>query len=116
MKTSLNAKLVAKDVISKVRKGEKIRYGEIIRKRGYKKSISLQPTKVTETASYKAEMDPFIQAMLKERDMAIKRMSKVRSKAKYRDLTDSIDKLTKNIQLLNGGKTSNDEVVMRWGK
>jgi hypothetical protein len=112
---SENAKAVAREVIETVRKGKKVNKGAIIRKHGYAKSVSVMPQKVTETKSYKEEIAPIVLAMEQERDAAIKAMKKKRSKAKYRDMVDAVDKLTKNIQLLTGGKTSNDELVMRWG-
>lgn len=110
---SENAKAVAREVSETLRKGGKVVLGKIIEKH-YSKSTSKSPTVVTETKSYKEEMAPFIQAMIDEREAAIERMKKMRNKAKYRDLTDSIDKLTKNIQLLTGGKTDNSEIKITW--
>ena len=74
-------------------------------KAGYSKRTARNPKTVTETKEFKEAVDPFVEKMIKERDAAIARMHKIRSKAKYRDLTDSIDKMTKNIQLLTGGDT-----------
>jgi len=44
----------------------------------------------------------------------MKRLPKVRAKAKYRDLMDGLDKTTKNIQLLSGKETSREDVTYRW--
>ena len=104
---SLSAKNVAKDISESVGKGKKIILGEILKKNGYSESTSKTPSRVTETISFKEEINPVVRAMERERDAAIKMMSKVRNKAKYRDFADAIDKLTKNIQLLTGGRTEN---------
>lgn len=104
--TSINAQKVAQDVMKAVRKGQKVVLGKIIEKR-YSKSVSKSPTKVTETKSYKDEMRPIVEQLEVERQAIIKRLSHVRNKAKYRDLIDGLDKTTKNIQLLTGGKTEN---------
>ena len=104
---SLSAKNVAKDISESVGKGKKIILGEILKKNGYSESTSKTPSRVTDTASFKEEINPVVRAMERERDAAIKMMSKVRNKAKYRDFADAIDKLTKNIQLLTGGRTEN---------
>lgn len=110
---SLNAEAVAKEVVQTIRKGKKVVLGKIIEKR-YSKSVSKSPTKVTETKSYKNVMKPIVEQLEIERQAIIDRLSKVRSKAKYRDLIDGLDKTTKNIQLLNGGKTSNEGIQISW--
>lgn len=111
---SENARAVAQEIIATVRKGEKVNKGKILRKHGYSKHVSRQPTKVTETQSFKDVIDPVAKAMMRERDAAIALLSKRIDKAKYRDLVDGIDKLTKNVQLLTGGNTSNDKIKFGW--
>ncbi|HKO54851.1 MAG TPA: hypothetical protein VJ276_03170 [Thermoanaerobaculia bacterium] len=111
---SENAKAVAHEVIETVRKGEKVSIRKIAPKHGYSKATADHAAKITETESYKSVIDPFIQAMKDERDAAIKEAAKKRGNASYRDAIDSIDKLTKNIQLLSGGKTANDQITMTW--
>lgn len=101
------AKRVAHEVIKNVSKGKRVSKKKILLAHGYAPSVAKMPGKVMDTKSYKSVMDPFVDRMLAERDAIIARMPKVRSKAKYRDLTDGLDKLTKNIQLLTGGSTAN---------
>ena len=108
---SINAKAVAKEVSETLRKNKKVILGKIIRKKGYAKSTSEKPKLITETNSYKEEMKPFIDELIEERDRARKEMKSKISKAKYRDLTDAIDKLTKNIQLLSGGSTDRVAII-----
>lgn len=103
---SENAKAVAQKVISEVGKGRKVSLRKIIREKGYSASVADSPKKVTETEAYKETITPFIEKMTKERDRIITALeSKNLSKEKYRDMIDGLDKLTKNIQLLNGGET-----------
>lgn len=111
--SSLNAEATAKEISESIRKGKKIVLGKIIEKR-YSKSTSKSPQRVTQTKSYQDVMRPIIEQLEEERQRAISQLRKKISKAKYRDLTDAVDKITKNIQLLNGGKTSNDELKITW--
>lgn len=104
--SSENAKAVAMEVSENLRKGKRVILGKIIAKR-YSKSTSKSPQIVTETKSYKEAIKPIIEQLEEERQRAIKTLKSRISKAKYRDLTDAIDKLTKNIQLLGGKPTEN---------
>ena len=113
---SENARAVAEEVRLKVSKGEKIVMGKIIKKHGYSDGISKQPIRVRKTQSYQKEIKPIVDRLIIERDRAIKALKGKISKAKYRDLTDAIDKLTKNIQLLSGGKTGREEMTIKWDK
>lgn len=103
------AKAVAHEVIANLSKpqGKRKSKKAILAAHGYKPSIQESPSIVTNTKSYQETIQPFVQRMVIERDRAIGAMARKISKAKYRDLTDSIDKLTKNIQLLTGGSTQN---------
>ncbi len=85
-----------------------------LRKAGYSSNTARTPKKMTNTKSYQDEINPVVKAMEAEREAIIKRLPKVRNAAKYRDLTDGLDKMTKNIQLLNGGKTSNEGLQISW--
>lgn len=111
---SVNAKAVAQEISETLGKGKKVNLGKILKKYGYSDSTSKTPKNVLDTESFKTEIDPFVKAMIEERDAVILRMKKVRGKAKYRDLTDALDKITKNIQLLNGGKTANEVIQISW--
>lgn len=101
---SENAAAVAAEIMEKVRKGEKINKQQIQKKHGYSAS-SAKSMKAMKTKTYQKKIKPIIQAMIEERNAAIAAMKRKRSKAKYRDLTDAIDKFTKNIQLLGGQPT-----------
>lgn len=102
---SVRAKAVAMEVSDAIGKKQPVDLGKIIRKQGYSKSTSKTPKRVTETKSYKAVMKPIVEQLEEERQRAVELLKGQISKAKYRDLVDGVDKLTKNIQLLTGKET-----------
>lgn len=106
--SSINAKKVAKEVSENLGKGKKVILGEILRKNGYSESTSLTPSNVTETKSYKEVVNPIIDRWIDERDRLTNELSKRDlSKERYETIMKSVDLITKNIQLLSGGKTEN---------
>ena len=112
---SNNAKNVAKKVLEKIGKGKRVNLGKIAREVGYADNTADNPKIITETKSYQDEIKPFVDKMIKERDRAAKAMSlKDLDQVTYDKLSDVIDKLTKNIQLLNGGKTESNEMIIKW--
>ena len=60
----------------------------------------------------KEAMKGIVEQLEVERQRAIKRLSKTINEAKYRDLNDGIDKLTKNIQLLSGKPTDRQDNIL----
>ena len=110
-KRSENAKAVAREVRERVRNGKKVILGEIIKNHGYSEAVSVIPQRVTQTKSYQEEIQPFVLAMVKERDKALKEAKKKRGKAQYHQLIEAVDKLNKNIQLLTGGRTGDETIV-----
>lgn len=106
---------VAQEVISEVRKGKIPNKQVIQRKHGYSAS-SARAMKATRTRAYKETMRPLLERLEEERDRAISMLKGRISKAKYRDLIDGLDKITKNIQLLSGGRTGDETIVINWEK
>ena len=104
-KNSENAKAVASEILQTIRKGKKVVIGTIMRRHGYSESVSKIPGKVVETQSFQEVISPVVKKMIAERDKVLVAMVKKRGRAKYRDLIDAVDKLTKNIQLLSGRAT-----------
>lgn len=103
-----NAKEVAKKVSENLRKGKRVILGKILKEQGYAESTSKSPTMVTETKSYKEAINPIVKRWERERERITKTLeSKDLTDEKYKDLIDSLDKITKNIQLLSGGNTEN---------
>lgn len=111
---SVNAKAVAQEVMENLGKGKKVSVSAIARKRGYSPASAKNPKLITGTKTFKDEVAPMVEAMRKEREAIMKRLPKVRAKAKYRDLVDGVDKLTKNIQLLKGKETGKESVTFKW--
>ncbi len=108
--TSIPAQEVAKEVLNTVRNGEIPNLQKIQRKHGYSRN-SAKSMKATETNTYKEIIEKgqevVVAQLEEERTEILKRMKKTRNKAKYRDLTYAMDIVTKNHQLLTGGKTEN---------
>lgn len=101
------ARAVAQEVMAEVGKGRRPILRKIARKHGYSQHVADSPKKITKTKAYQEVLAPLVVRLEKERDAVIERLEKTRSKAKYRDLIDGLDKLTKNLQLLTGGATQN---------
>lgn len=105
---SLNAKAVAMEVIETIGKGKKVNHGEIIRKHGYSKSISISPEKVVNTKSYQSVISQALGKMENVRNKALIALEKRdMTKEKATTLITAVDIMTKNVQLLNGRATDN---------
>jgi 16S rRNA C967 or C1407 C5-methylase (RsmB/RsmF family) len=110
---SIIAKEVAKKVVENLRKGKKPVLGKIAREVGYAKSTSLHPNQITETKSYKEITEPILNRYLKEEERIMAAMEKKNlTKEQYRTLSNSIDTIRKQIQLLSGERTGNESVVV----
>jgi len=107
-KRSINAKAVAKDVKTNIRKRTKIVLGKILEKRGYSKSVQTHPDRVTNTESYKEEMFDFLKWAEREEKKVCKEMSKKNlSKIHYLDLTRALVEIRKQVALAGGKPTDN---------
>lgn len=78
---------------------------QALREADYSEAVIQQPAKVFNSLGFRRIAEPLIKRLEIERERALVLMSKKIAKATYRDLADSVDKLTKNIQLLSGGAT-----------
>ncbi len=108
---SINAQNVAKEVSENIRKGKKVKLGEIIKKNGYSESTSESPQRVTETDSYKEAINPIVNEWVKERNRLTKELQgRDLSKERYETMMKSLDVITKNIQLLSGGNTESVKI------
>lgn len=105
---SINAQKVALRVKEKVSKGEKVNLGQLVIEQGYSKHIKRQPSKVTKTKSYQAIIVPFINRLEQHRDKLINELNaRDLTKEEYRTLSESLDRMTKSINLLSGKATEN---------
>lgn len=105
---------VAMDVLQAVRKGEKPNLQKIQLKHGYTKN-SAKAMRATLTKGYKETISSVVEGLEKERNRLIRALSKRDlSNEKYKDMMDGVDKLTKNIQLLNGGATERQSLAINF--
>ena len=103
---SIDAQNVAKEVLEILGKNKKIVLGKIIKKNGYAQNTADNPLNVTTTKSFQAVTEPVVKKWLVIRMNLTKELErKDLSEESMRDITDTLDKLTKNIQLLTGGET-----------
>jgi hypothetical protein len=106
-------KIVVKKISENIRNKKIKNKGEILRESGYSNEVSKKPKQVLESKGVKEELKPFVDEMISERNRAIKAMKiKDLDKVQYEKLSDVIDKLTKNIQLLSGKETSIEGIII----
>jgi len=80
--------------------------GKALIRAGYSKNTAKAPTKVTESKGFKEIKEPIVKQLEKELQRAINALKiKNIDQVAYEKIVDSIDKLTKNIQLLGGKPT-----------
>lgn len=77
---------------------------------GYSQSYANASTTFMSKKRVQARMKDIINELREERDQALSLMKEKRSEAKYGDLMNSTEKLTKLIQLLEGNPTERLEV------
>lgn len=78
---------------------------------GYSESSAKQQS--TLLAGIEDELDSIVSKLEKARDRAIERLEETVGKAEYRDLSNAIDKFTKQIQLLSGEATERHSVELQ---
>ncbi len=77
-----------------------------MREAGYTDATAKNPSNLTESKGFKKASDPFVQQMIAERQRLIDSLkTEELNEIRYKDKTDALDKLTKNIQLLSGEET-----------
>lgn len=80
---------------------------DAMREVGYSPKTAHNPQKVTDSKGFKEEARPIVEQLIKQRQLALYMLKGKINEATYRDLTNGIDVLTKNIQLLSGKPTEN---------
>lgn len=87
-------------------KGNTKTLGEMLREAGYEESIAKNPYRILGSETVQEGISDVVGAMEKERNRALAALaSKNLDEVGYEKITDVIDKLTKNIQLLGGKPT-----------
>lgn len=102
--------LQKKAVIKLVENGRSV--SKAMRDAGYSKNTAVVPQKLTESKGFKELAEPIVEQLKKRRKQAIKQITKKKLKGtSAKDLTDIVDKLTKNIQLLSGKATESFQIA-----
>lgn len=89
-------------------------WAAILKEAGYSPSICNSPSRVHKKKNFKAAVGTIIERMEEEREKALKAMAGKRDTASYAELAATIDKFTKNIQLLGGKSTENLDHTFNW--
>ena len=106
---------MAKRVSEAIGQGKKVVLGEIARDVGYAEGTSRNPQQITRSIAYRQAINDFLPIAEKARQNAIDAIAKRNmNKEKLPAVTDAMDKLTKNIQLLSGSSTENNAVQVSW--
>lgn len=112
---SIAAKKVGERVLESIGKGERPILGQIAREVGYSDNTADNPKLITETESYQSVVNPVLERMERERNRLLLALSeKDLTNERYRDMMEAVDKLTKNIQLLNGGATERHGLILNF--
>lgn len=81
---------------------------ELMLEAGYSKSQSTNPYQILESETIQEGIQPFVDKLLRERERIMDELAQRDiSDERYKDMVDSMDKFTKNAQLLSGGHTEN---------
>ena len=104
--SSINAEQVALEVMGTIGTGKKPSVRAIAPKHGYSLNTA-NSGQIQKTKTYKRTVQPLVDQLEEERQAIMERLKVTRDDAKYRDLMDGLDKVTKTHQLLTGGATEN---------
>jgi len=106
VKKTEKQKALAKELIANTKRAKPKNKRDMLVSIGYTKNTAEHtPDKIINGKGVQEELSPLIKRLIIERDRAVKHMKLKIKDAKYRDCTDATDKLTKNIELLQGNAT-----------
>jgi hypothetical protein len=83
---------------------------DLFREAGYAESVAHQQSTVL--AGIRDKVDPIVQSLVDHREKVIKQLAKKLPSARYNNLIEAVDKLTKNIQLLSGKPTDRPNTLI----
>lgn len=90
-------------------------FGQLMLEAGYSKAQSKNPFQILRSETIKIGISDFTKTLDDKRKMAITHLTgKKLKKAPAREVAYVIDILTKNFQLLSGGGTGREEIVVKW--
>ena len=112
-----NRKQVAHKIMDQVKNGEIINKEKAVKEAGYADSTARhEASKIVNSSQCQKELTTLLEGMENIRDMDIKELQtpEVREKMTPTDRINSLDKLSKNIQLISGRSTSNESISVTW--
>lgn len=110
--STINQQTVVNRIKKKVGKG-RISIGKEM-KGIYSDSVAKNPKKLTGSKGYQEEIKPALEQYEKELQSILKAMEKKnKDSEQYRTLVDSADKVQKQIQILTGGRTGDEAIVIQ---
>ena len=91
--------------------------GALLKEAGYTKATAKNAYLIFNSKTIKEGIKDFISSLDDKRKQAITHITEPKlKKAPARELAYVVDVLTKNHQLLSGGKTESNEMVVKWEK
>lgn len=110
---TIRQKKLAKKITENYRNKKVKNKGELLKECDYSEETTKQPSRILESKGIQEELKPFIDQLEKERQRLLNSIkTKDLDKVSYDKAVNSLDTLTKNIQLLSGGATSRDEMTI----
>lgn len=86
---------------------------EMMLEAGYSESMAKQQSNVLKSDGVSSALNKIVGRLEKAREEALNRLEDTIDRADYKDLINSIDKLTKNIELLSGRDTSRPDLGLK---
>jgi len=110
-----NAKAVAQKVIEQINNNELPNITQAMKQVGYSKHTArTQQKRVTQNKAYISEIKSFTDQLDDIIADSIEQIKAKKLKGTYRDHVESVDKLKKLQNLLNGRPTENNSMVVKW--
>lgn len=106
MATPKQEKLISLLLENLGKKGQSKTLGQMMLEAGYSENQAKNPYQILETQGVQDGVSDVVQKMERERNRILLELAaKDLEKERHKDLVDSMDKMTKNIQLLSGKET-----------
>jgi hypothetical protein len=117
--STIRQQRAAKLLTDSIKTGSELELARVLRDAGYTPSSAAQAGRIIQKPSFQRELAKYqkelVPRMEKERARALMALSnKDLDVESLRDLNVTIDTLTRNIQLLSGGATENQAIIVKW--
>lgn len=113
MATPKQQKLIQLFIDNLSTKGTTKTLGELMKEAGYSDSQCTNPHEIFNSDGVREGLSDVAKSLEKERTRILNELAvKDLSEEKYKDLVDSMDKITKNHQLMTGGETEKVKTII----